>query len=238
VCGIGPEPISAVHGGIGWGDASYAFPAFFFANTAYQPVGGGSFTNGMNGGAIGYHSGFNVQSGNLVVGVEAAYTWTGLKSSTTNAFPAAVVTPGATYSAKINWLTTITPRLGYAAGPWLLYVKGGLAGGEVDSTMTGALVPTIQVQEKNRQLGWTAGAGIEYAMWERWVLGLEYNYYDLGSERFGGSARQAGVPTDYGDYNVGVKASSVLARLSYRGGILETVLSAGRSAPTATPTWN
>ena len=157
----------------------------------------------------------------------------GYKSSTTNAFPAALVTPGATYSAKINWLTTITPRLGYAAGPWLAYVKGGLAAGEVDSTMTGALVPTIEVHEKNRQLGWTAGAGVEYAMSNRWVVGLEYNYYDLGSERFGGSARQAGVPTDYGDYNVGVKASSVLARVSYRGGILETVLSA--AGPAADP---
>ena len=90
-------------------------------------------------------------------------------------------TSGATYSAKLNWLTTITPRLGHAAGPWLAYVKGGLAAGEVDSTMTGSLVPTIQVHEKNRQLGWTAGAGVEYAVWNRWVVGIEYNYYDVAA---------------------------------------------------------
>ena len=49
--------------------------------------------------------------------------------------------------------------------------------------------------------------------------GVEYNYYDLGSERYGGLAGISGGPPLLAvDYTVDVRFSSVLARLSYKFG--------------------
>ena len=30
------------------------------------------------------------------------------------------------------------------------------------------------------RLGWTAGVGVEWALWEDWSVKLEYDYYDFG----------------------------------------------------------
>ena len=50
-------------------------------------------------------------------------------------------------------------------------------------------------------------------MWSpNWVFGLEYNYYDLGSENVGGNYAGGAFALRTTD----VKFSSVLARLSYK----------------------
>ena len=33
------------------------------------------------------------------------------------------------------------------------------------------------------RVGWTAGAGVEYAFTYNWILGAEWLYYNLGSRR-------------------------------------------------------
>jgi hypothetical protein len=35
------------------------------------------------------------------------------------------------YSADVDFLTTVTGRIGYAQGKWLAYAKGGWAGADV-----------------------------------------------------------------------------------------------------------
>ena len=211
---------AGVQGGYGWGNSNYSFPpvgglTLWAPNVT--PDAGGAFSQGLDGGVFGGHIGFNHQTSNWVVGLEGSFDWSGLKGTSSNVFPPALVPPGATYNSDLKWLATITPRLGYAANRWLFYVKGGLAAGQFNSSVTStAVAPSIVVQEKNRQAGWTAGAGVEYAATNNWIVGLEYNYFDLGSERYGGNAYQAGVPTNFGDYNVAARFSTINARLSYK----------------------
>ena len=76
----------------------------------------------------------------------------------------------------------------------------------------------LHFQEKTEHVGWTAGAGIEHAFTPNWIFGLEYNYVDLGQEKYGGHQLQNGVNAGGPEYFVDLKFSTVLARLSYKFG--------------------
>jgi outer membrane immunogenic protein len=203
-----------IHGGYGWGDADYSFLPVPNVAPVFAPVPtGGSFSQDLDGGIVGGHFGYNQQMGHWVAGVEASFSWSGLRGSSTDPF-APVIAPTATYKTNLRWMATLTPRLGYAANNWLVYAKGGLAAGQVDSRLNStAFVPAPAFQEKNDHVGWTVGAGIEYAATSHWIVGLEYNYVDLGSEPYGGRPRPgAGIA----HYTTDLTFSTLLARLSYK----------------------
>jgi outer membrane immunogenic protein len=40
--------------------------------------------------------------------------------------------------------------------------------------------------ESDTRIGWTVGAGLEYALWSNWSVKVEYLYADLGSFEFAG----------------------------------------------------
>ena len=212
---------AGIHGGYGWGDAGYLFVPFGNAGSFAPTPQGGAFSQSMNNGLAGGHVGFNYQFERAIIGLEGTFAWTGFSASTLNAFPDLPTgNRGRTYATKMDLLTTITPRLGYTFGNWLVYGKAGLAAGRVESVLTNGLEPgpPAILQERTWQVGWTAGLGVEYAITKNWVLGAEYNYYDLGSERYGGWAANNGISLLAVDYNVDVRFSSVLARLSYKFG--------------------
>ena len=211
------------HGGYGWANAENAHPdetGFFFF--APEPRQAATFDQSLDGWMAGGHFGLNYQARQWVLGFEGAVTWTGLKGSSTGVFAALGADPAAIYETKLDWLATLTPRLGWDFGQWLPYLKGGLALGQVTSKLSlqkgNMLHPAPQTfQETNNHLGWTAGAGVEYRMSQSWIAGLEYNYVDLGSERYGGhTANGNGQPSGAGEYDVELTSHSVLLRLSYR----------------------
>jgi outer membrane immunogenic protein len=75
----------------------------------------------------------------------------------------------------------ITARLGLTADRALFYVKGGLAlgGGSlgvVDACNTGACGPGLLSGSRSSSVGWTIGAGVEYAVAQNWTVKGEYNY--------------------------------------------------------------
>lgn len=142
-------------------------------------------TLSSNGAAGGIQTGYNWQWGSVVAGIEGDVTF--MRNNTTLTvsplpFPAA---PGSTLSqsARLDWLVTVRPRLGYAWDNWLFYVTGGWAMGK--AVFSDALVPsdggfigTTMSRELN---GWTVGAGLEYGLVSGWSLKAEYLYTDLGS---------------------------------------------------------
>jgi outer membrane immunogenic protein len=190
-----------IHGGYGWGDADYYFPT----TTAFGPAGG-SFSHDIDGAMVGGHAGFNWQWNQLVLGLEAAGTWTDISGSVVSPFFATD-----TFSTDINSIFTFTPRLGLAAGNALFYVKGGLAVGDVETRLTSPVIVGGSASSDETRVGWTFGGGIEYAVTPNWIFGIEGNYYDFGSE-------DLTVPATGVVYENDVTAWSVLGRVSYKFG--------------------
>jgi outer membrane immunogenic protein len=112
--------------------------------------------------------GYNYQTGSWVWGLEGDLDYSSMKGSDTTCGAA----PGCT--TKLNWLGTGRARIGYAWDRWMPYLTAGAAFGGVENSGPGG-------SESKMKLGWTAGAGLEYAFMGAWSAKLEYLYADLGS---------------------------------------------------------
>lgn len=145
-----------------------------------QTVIGPPTVTGLIGGV---QAGYNMQlGGNWVIGAE-----------TDMSFPspshAERIKPRA-YNTTLDVMGTLRGRLGYAFGPFLPYITGGLAYGR--SKLDIVTVPGGDLISDNHlwHVGWTAGAGLEVALNGPWSARLDYSYTDLGSRtyRIGGVA--------------------------------------------------
>lgn len=82
----------------------------------------------------------------------------------------------------VRVLLGITPPIKY---PLMVYITGGFAYGKKE--LTGSIVNDGCEGICGRKYtssygsGWTAGAGMEYALTDFWILKAEYLYYSLGS---------------------------------------------------------
>lgn len=149
----------------------------------------------------GVTAGYNIQAGNLVFGAEAD-----LQASDFAASGVATVDGVATTSTiGVDWYGTANLRLGYATGPALFYLKGGLAYGDLNGSTTatgaGGFTGTITNAEE-LALGYALGAGVEYAVTDAVSVKAEYQYVHLGADGSGQIFDAGGAPT-------GVSASSV-----------------------------
>ena len=150
--------------GYGWGEADPGLVSYYDPNLVGSAPGPKVKPSGVIGGG---QIGFNVQSGSLVFGLEADFMGSGMKDSftdTVNLF---------TTTTSIRWLTTGRARVGLAADRALFYVTGGVAAGNVKSTLAdtyngGAVVLTNT--SSATYVGWTAGGGIEYAVLPYWTV--------------------------------------------------------------------
>jgi len=117
-----------------------------------------------------------------VFGVEADINWLNLKRSHEFVFAAGEDTAGS-QTAKLRWLTTVRARLGYGWDRSLFYVTGGLAGGDVKSSLSavGGAATVYSGSTSDTRWGWTVGAGYEYAFTRAISGKLEYLHFDLGS---------------------------------------------------------
>lgn len=164
---------AGAHAGGGWGQKDLSDTAGFLASLG-GPASATLDTSGyMLGGQIGCDYQF---ASNWVLGVEGAASGGNIGGSTT------VVVPGdnATFRQTTDLLTGATARVGYAWDRWLLYAKGGAAwAGDRYSLFDVGL--TYDAEGLETRFGWTAGAGIEWALWDNWSLKLEYDYYGFGT---------------------------------------------------------
>jgi outer membrane immunogenic protein len=171
-----------LNGGYGFGKSTWDVPA-----VSPSPKGA------LFGATLGY----NFQTGSWVWGAEGDFDVSTMKGNEACGF-------AATCETKNSWLATARGRLGYAGfANWLPYITGGAAGGDIKATNSGL------ASASKTKIGWTAGAGVEYALWTNWSVKAEYLYVDLGKFDCGISC---GAASD----NVSFKANIVRAGVNYR----------------------
>jgi outer membrane immunogenic protein len=84
------------------------------------------------------------------------------------------------FRSNLNSFGTLRGRLGYAAGPALFYLTGGLAYGDLQKT-TNAYGPYYANSTLDTSaMGYVLGGGVEYQLNQNWSLKAEYQYVNLG----------------------------------------------------------
>jgi outer membrane immunogenic protein len=113
-------------------------------------------------------TGYNVQLGGVVFGLEGDLDWSNVNGSGT-------CPTGLLCQTQNNWLGTARGRVGYAFGNVLPYVTGGLAVGDIKASVPGV------GSASTTNAGWTAGGGLEYGISRNWSAKMEYLHVNLGS---------------------------------------------------------
>ncbi|MGE0565970.1 MAG: outer membrane protein [Pseudolabrys sp.] len=176
-----------INGGYGFGDGDWTGTS---GTVSTKPKGA------LFGGTVG----FNYQTGRWVWGLEGDWDATWMKDRSIGTGICAV---GAGCETKVAWLATARGRIGYAWDRWMPYFTGGLAAANVKMT-TGA-----GLTDKDTQIGWTVGLGVEYAFMGPWSAKIEYLYADLGK-----ASCASGTCTTNTD--VDAKANIVRVGINYR----------------------
>ena len=154
--------------GYGWGDKDVA--------DAEEPDETGSYN--VDGWLGGIEAGANWQSGRYVFGVEGDIAWTDINGG-------GLIDGDDPISTQIDFLATLTGRVGVAWQRALFYVEGGGAWVNEDHTLIGDInnPPGVSDTISDNRFGGLLGVGVEYALRGNWSLKAEYNYLWFGSEQ-------------------------------------------------------
>lgn len=200
-----------VGGHLGYGWAKEHWNYGYYAGTDYNVDHGSHTTSGVLGGA---QAGCNYQTGPWVFGAEGDFSWTGMEGSHHynggNPF-----TGDYLHTTKLDWIATITGRIGYAFDRSLLYVKGGVAWDHGKYQMFYAPNPAFSYSDAQTRTGWIVGAGWEYAFDRNWSVKLEYNYIDMGKKDVWWNYLNS-TPPDPWSYHVSQKINVVKTGFNYR----------------------
>jgi outer membrane immunogenic protein len=165
----------------------------------------------------------------------------GQQTQTATLFDGTVVSSSGFASSKNDFIATLTGRLGYTfgrLGQGMVYAKGGAAwardkyqfAGQVTTTACapGQFVPfppqcvvanptivtPFSFAASETRVGWTVGAGVEWAVWDNWSVKLEYDFLDFGSRTVTFNDALLGPAT----INVSQRISEVKLGVNYRFG--------------------
>lgn len=156
-----------------------AIPAYVFSWTGpyaglttgyrWSDVKPGGDANSFVGGVYG---GYNYQFGNgVVAGIEADVLYGNGRDRDLG------------FTLRQDWEGSARARVGYAMDRFLPFITGGIAFTGVDASAAAG-------KSSKTLTGWTAGAGLEYALTDNIAMRTEYRYADYGKTNFG----LAGVP--------------------------------------------
>lgn len=197
-------------GGYGWGHsdpgavitpASFPLPPGFVLDPPVPPPGSIADPD-VKGWLFGAQLGYNFQFDRAVFGVEADISWANIGGSRNGApFSLLINTPddgridvAGRVATRLDWFGTVRGRFGYAFDRVMPYVTGGLAYGDIKTTVsatasqfdTGAAPATLlatnsfAASANSVHVGYALGAGVDWAVTERWVLRAEYMYLNFG----------------------------------------------------------
>jgi outer membrane immunogenic protein len=167
---IPPPPVFTWSGIYIGGNGGYSFGTTTPSIGALS--GAGFSTNGIfAGGTIGG----NYQTGLFVFGVEGDFDWDNIKGN-----------PSACVGCQVSstWLATVRGRVGVAWDHLLFYGTAGAAFQNVKFAITAPPLTTALASTVTA-IGWTAGAGVEYALSPNWSVKAEYLYANFNNQTIG-----------------------------------------------------
>lgn len=123
-------------------------------------------------------------------------------------------------TTRFRTFGTARTRLGYATGPWLIFASGGLAWTRLSAENIPYSLGTLST--KQGFTGWTAGAGIEYALSQRWSVSAEYLYADFRKSSVNIFSEITELTPSFGLFRLGV---------NYRLGALPQEMPRGAPRP-------
>ena len=157
-----------VFAGYGWGTLTDEEGYWDVAGSEYDADG---WKVGLTAGAD-----FTVSEA-IVAGIVADIAWADIGGEL----------DGGEFTYNTNWVGSVRGRLGFDGGAFLPYVTAGLAfaNNTIDDTVD-------LVDDTQTHIGWTAGAGVEFAVADNVSLDLQYRYSDYGTKTYA-----LGTDTDF-----------------------------------------
>jgi high affinity Mn2+ porin len=171
------------HAGYGWGRGNWTAQNTLVSEPALS--GSLDFASRAGGLLGGFQAGYNYMlPSHMVLGFETDLTFPNYLSASQNFTSPAI--GQANFSEAVEFSGTARGRVGYAFDRWLAYGTAGFAltydqlsrTQQVGTPLAGTAVPgTVESQMLGR-IGWTAGAGVEYAFAPNWRAKAEYLFSD------------------------------------------------------------
>ncbi|WP_186420629.1 outer membrane protein [Bosea sp. CS1GBMeth4] len=141
-----------------------------FATAGRLPLGR-SFDYSPSSFIGGARLGFNYQLGAVVLGVEGDIEGLNAHAGQGDA--------GGTVRVRQSWQGSVRARLGYSLDRILVYATAGAAFSKLEYTYASPLAGLSETINASRT-GWTVGGGVDYALTDRLILGIDYRYTDYG----------------------------------------------------------
>lgn len=203
-------------------------------------------THELEGWLAGGQVGLQRQIGRFVFGLEASLSAGDVNDTASDSFEFRAVSGRPPFAfgvfgsgderitADMRHLLLLTGRLGFTWNQWMIYAKGGYAGAEIGTKtqlagelggclfVCGSEDYSISGKTSERHHGWTIGGGLEFMVRQNLILGVDYNYVDLGSKTHKGAAVGEFAGFDFNpEYAMKVNPDAmhtVVARLSIKLG--------------------
>jgi outer membrane immunogenic protein len=195
-----------IQGGYGWGNSKHCD-----AGSVPQcgPLGTFIFPDfRLSGGTAGGTVGYNHQIGNIILGLEADYSWANIKGTSTLEFCGGICV------TEVTGFGTARARIGYAIDRFLPYVTGGVAWTRMRASNGGAPQFPVTASATTRA-NLTVGGGVEFALSANWSSKIEYLFVRNNRDFAYDVLNACGVPNCFtrdNDYSV------IRAGLNYRFG--------------------
>jgi outer membrane immunogenic protein len=179
---------AGLQAGYGWGQSD-------ITGTEGGPF---SVTPDIDGGFVGGHVAGLWQFDQAVLGGEADLNYSSINGT-------ADLGLGNNFGTDIKWFGSVNAKAGFAMDRLLVYGIGGIAFAGIETSQVSG--PAFTSARTN--VGWTVGAGVDYALTDKFVVGAQYRYYDFGSEHYD-------TPEPFNDRDQNVKLNTVGINLSYK----------------------
>jgi outer membrane immunogenic protein len=172
---------AGVHGGGGWARKDITDPVQLAQGSATDVTTARLSPSGyLIGGQFGCD--YQPVGSQWVIGFEGSFSGGSLNGDKSLGLPDGDPGELARVSARLDFISSGTARIGWASDRWLLYAKGGIAGASDKYKVVGTFQTNpFDFEGEDIRIGWTAGGGVEWALFDNWSAKLEYDFYDFGT---------------------------------------------------------